>query len=60
VLIERIFSYPGVGNMAIGAVLDRDLPLIQGLILTYAILFIATNIIVDGSYQFLNPRMKTV
>jgi peptide/nickel transport system permease protein len=58
VLIERIFSYPGVGNMAIGAVLNRDLPLIQGLILTYAILFIAVNIIVDGGVVLLNPRLR--
>jgi ABC-type dipeptide/oligopeptide/nickel transport system permease component len=58
VLIERIFSYPGIGNMAIGAVLDRDLPLIQGLILTFAVLFIITNFIVDGSYVLLNPRLR--
>ena len=44
VLIEYIFAYPGIGNLAIGAVIQRDLPLIQGLILTFAVLFIITNL----------------
>lgn len=57
VLIERIFSYPGIGNMAIGAVIERDLPLIQGLVLTFAVLFIATNLLVDTTYRLLNPRI---
>ena len=57
VLIERIFSYPGIGNMAIGAVIDRDLPLIQGLIITFAILFILVNLLIDMSYRYLNPRI---
>ncbi|MXW48552.1 MAG: ABC transporter permease [Gammaproteobacteria bacterium] len=58
VLIERIFSYPGIGNMSIGAVIDRDLPLIQGLIITFAILFIITNLVIDMSYRTLNPRVR--
>ncbi len=57
VLIERIFSYPGIGNMAIGAVIDRDLPLIQGLIITFAIMFIIINLMVDISYRMLNPKV---
>ena len=57
VLIERIFSYPGIGNMAIGAVIDRDLPLIQGLIITFAIIFIFSNLLIDLSYRLLNPRV---
>ena len=58
VLIERLFSYPGIGNMAIGAVIDRDLPLIQGLVLTFAIIFIVINLLVDLSYSWLNPRVR--
>jgi peptide/nickel transport system permease protein len=58
VLIEYIFSYPGIGNLAIGAVIQRDLPLIQGLVLTFACLFIATNLLVDVSYTLLNPRVR--
>jgi len=58
VLVERIFGYPGIGNLAIGAVIDRDLPLIQGLILTFAILFILTNLVVDFAAIALNPRVR--
>ena len=58
VLIERIFSYPGIGNMALGAVIDRDLPLIQGLVLTFAVLFIALNLLIDLTYALLNPRLR--
>jgi len=58
VLVERIFSYQGIGNMAVDAVINRDLPLIQGLVLTFAILFIALNLIVDATYAWLNPRLR--
>lgn len=58
VLIEHLFSYPGIGNLAIAAVTQRDLPLIQGLILTFAILFILTNLVVDMTYGALNPRVR--
>ena len=58
VLVEKIFSYPGIGNMAIDAVINRDLPLIQGLVLTFAVLFIAVNLLVDMSYALLEPRMR--
>ena len=58
VLVERIFSYPGIGNLAIGAVVDRDLPLIQGVVLTFAVLFIALNLMIDMTYVLLNPRVR--
>jgi peptide/nickel transport system permease protein len=58
VLVERIFAYPGIGNMAIGAVIGRDLPLIQGLVLTFAVMFIALNLLIDMSYALLNPRLR--
>lgn len=59
VLVEKIFSYPGIGNMAIDAVINRDLPLIQGLILSFAVIFIVVNLLVDLSYGLLNPRLRT-
>jgi ABC-type dipeptide/oligopeptide/nickel transport system permease component len=58
VLVERIFGYPGIGNMAITAVIQRDLPLIQGLVLTFAVLFIVINLLVDLLYSKLNPRVQ--
>ncbi len=58
VLVERIFSYEGIGNMAIDAVINRDFPLIQGLILTFAILFIALNLAIDLLVTLLDPRLR--
>lgn len=58
VLIEKIFSYPGIGSLAIDAVINRDLPLIQGLILTFAAIFIIVNLALDLSYALLDPRLR--
>jgi peptide/nickel transport system permease protein len=58
VLIERLFSYPGIGSLAINAVIARDLPLIQGIVLTFAVLFIAINLVVDALTLSLNPRLR--
>jgi peptide/nickel transport system permease protein len=58
VLVERIFSYEGIGNMAIDAVINRDFPLIQGLVLTFASLFIALNLLVDLVVTMLDPRLR--
>ena len=58
VLVERIFSYEGIGNMAIDAVINRDFPLIQGLVLTFAVLFIALNLVVDLLVTLLDPRLR--
>lgn len=57
VIVERIFSYPGIGNMAIDAVINRDLPLIQGLVLVFGALFIVINIVVDMLATLFNPRI---
>jgi peptide/nickel transport system permease protein len=58
VIVERIFAYPGVGNMAIDAVINRDLPLIQGLTLVFAGLFILINMLVDLLVVAANPRLS--
>jgi ABC-type dipeptide/oligopeptide/nickel transport system permease component len=58
VIAERIFAYPGIGNMAIDAVINRDLPLIQGLVLIFALIFIAVNMLVDLLQLIFNPRLR--
>ncbi|MCB8840312.1 ABC transporter permease [Aurantimonas sp. VKM B-3413] len=58
VIVERIFAYPGIGNLAIDAVINRDLPLIQGLILTFGLVFILINLAVEASFGLLNPRLR--
>jgi ABC-type dipeptide/oligopeptide/nickel transport system permease component len=57
VIVERIFAYPGIGNMAIDAVINRDLPLIQGLVLVFGALFILINLAVDLLVAAFNPRL---
>jgi peptide/nickel transport system permease protein len=58
VIIERLFSYEGLGNMAIDAVINRDLPLIQGIVILFAVIFTAVNLAVDLCYAALNPRLR--
>ncbi|MDK3017272.1 ABC transporter permease [Pseudodonghicola flavimaris] len=58
VIIERLFSYEGLGNMAIDAVINRDLPLIQGIVILFALIFTAVNLVVDLTYAALNPRLR--
>jgi peptide/nickel transport system permease protein len=58
VIVERIFAYPGIGNMAVDAVINRDLPLIQGLTLVFGALFIVVNMIVDLLVVAANPRLS--
>jgi ABC-type dipeptide/oligopeptide/nickel transport system permease component len=58
VIVERIFSYPGLGNLAIDAVIGRDFPLIQGLILLFGLIFILINLAVNVAVALLNPRLR--
>lgn len=58
VIVERLFSYEGLGNMAIDAVINRDLPLIQGIVICFAVLFTLVNLVVDLTYAALNPRLR--
>jgi ABC-type dipeptide/oligopeptide/nickel transport system permease component len=58
VIIERIFSYPGIGNLAIDAVINRDFPLIEGLVMLFGLIFILINIGIDLTVAALNPRLR--
>ena len=58
VIVERLFSYEGLGNLAIDAVINRDLPLIQGIVLLFAVIFVGINLAVDLCYAALNPRLR--
>ncbi len=58
VIIERLYSYEGLGNMAIDAVINRDLPLIQGIVILFAVIFTAVNLLVDLCYAALNPKLR--
>ncbi|WP_417583200.1 ABC transporter permease [Pelagibacterium sp.] len=58
VLTESIFAWPGLGQLTISAISQRDLPLIQGIVLTFAIVFALVNLIVDLLYAAVDPRIR--
>jgi peptide/nickel transport system permease protein len=58
VLVELIFAYPGIGNMLYGAAINRDLPLMQGITIVFAVIFVVLNILIDLSYAAINPRVR--
>ncbi len=57
-VVEVIFSYPGLGNLAVSAITSCDYNLIQGYVLWIALIYMAINLIVDISYNFVDPRMR--
>lgn len=58
-LVEIIFAWPGIGNLMVTAIRNQDLPLIQGIVLTYCIIVLTLNMLVDASYLALNPRLRS-
>ncbi|WP_137285043.1 ABC transporter permease [Halorussus salinisoli] len=58
IVVEQIFKWPGIGRLLYNAVLNRDLPLIQGIILFVAMVFVLANLFVDLLYAYLDPRIK--
>ena len=57
-LIEKVFSIPGIGKLAVDAMSNRDLPLLEGTVMYIAFVFVIVNLIVDLSYAFLDPRIR--
>jgi peptide/nickel transport system permease protein len=58
VVTESVFSIPGLGTLTVDAVLARDFPVIQAVILFFAFLYVMVNLLVDLSYLFLDPRIR--
>lgn len=57
-IIEQVFAMPGLGRLAIQAVLDRDFPLVQGCVLVIATAFVLANLLTDIVYVALDPRIR--
>lgn len=57
-VVEVIFSYPGLGNLAVQAITSYDYPMIQGYVLWIAVIYMVINLIVDLSYIYVDPRMR--
>lgn len=58
VITETVFAWPGIGTLAVGAIYNRDYPLVQGTVLISATIFVFVNILVDFMYLTLDPRIR--
>jgi peptide/nickel transport system permease protein len=58
VVTESVYAIPGLGRLTVDAVLARDFPTIQGVILFFSFIYVAINLLIDLSYVFLDPRIR--
>ena len=58
IVIEQVFTLPGIGQLAISAVTTKDLPMIQGVVLFTAVMVLAVNFVLDILYAWLNPKVR--
>ena len=58
VVVETVFNLPGVGRLLIDAVVKRDYPVIQGVVLLFSFFYVVMNLLVDIAYAFLDPRIR--
>jgi peptide/nickel transport system permease protein len=58
VAVEQAFGVPGLGRALVAAVIERDIIVVQNLVLLYAVIFVAVNVLVDLSYAWLDPRIR--
>ena len=58
VVTETVYAIPGLGSLTVDAVLNRDFPVIQGVVLFFSVLYVLINLLVDLSYLWLDPRIR--
>ena len=58
VVVEQIFTIPGLGQLAVVAVIDRDIPLIQGIVVMSTLAVVVANLVVDLVQMWLNPKLR--
>jgi peptide/nickel transport system permease protein len=58
IVVETVFSYPGMGLLAVQSIGTRDLPVIQAFVVVVGVFVILVNLLVDGAYTLLNPRLR--
>jgi peptide/nickel transport system permease protein len=58
VIVESVFNYPGLGRLAVDAVADQDLPLVQAIALLFGVIYVLTNLCTDLMAMALNPRLR--
>ena len=57
VLTETVFAWPGIGRLIVDSISARDYPMVQGIVLVFAVLYILVNLIVDILYAYIDPRI---
>ena len=58
VVTESVYAIPGLGRLAVDAVLARDFPTVQAVILFFSFVYVLVNLLIDLSYVFLDPRIR--
>jgi peptide/nickel transport system permease protein/oligopeptide transport system permease protein len=58
VIVETVFSRPGLGRLIVGGILAKDFPLVQGTVLFVATVYVMINVLVDMTYAFVDPRIR--
>ncbi|HEU4344837.1 MAG TPA: ABC transporter permease [Candidatus Binatia bacterium] len=58
IIVETVFAWPGSGSLLITALNSRDYPLVTGLVMTYTVAFVIINLVIDGLYAVLDPRIR--
>jgi ABC-type dipeptide/oligopeptide/nickel transport system permease component len=58
IIIEVVFSIPGMGRLLVNAITSRDYITLQGIVIVYTTFFVAVNLVVDMTYFYLNPRLR--
>ena len=58
VVVEKLFSWPGVGSLLVDSVFQRDIPAVQGCILLIVLFFLVINTLVDIAYVAIDPRIR--
>jgi ABC-type dipeptide/oligopeptide/nickel transport system permease component len=53
-----VFRWPGIGSLAYDGIMQRDYPVVMGVVLLISVIFIVINLIVDVSYAFFDPRIR--
>lgn len=57
-VVESVFAWPGLGRLMLDSIQQRDYPMIQGIVLVYAVLMLAVNLLVDVLYALIDPRVR--
>ena len=58
IIVESVFSRPGLGSLVVGAIVNSDYPVVQGVVLIFAVIYVLINTALDILYGMVNPRIR--